>query len=354
MRTGLRIRALIYTLLFCLVSMGGMLVFADNKAITIANVAQDQVAGEAGFPEGSQSRAEEAGKLRFRPGDEKTAYLCIPLETGIKAENVTMENRYMERQMWIYIKGSSRDYYAQEAVSGDISHIEAGSFEYFGDTVLLKFLLADVYEYKSTMEENHLYIEFVPPAEVYDKILVIDAAGGGEDMGYQENGLVEKDVTLDIVKRLKLLLEGSDIKVYYTRTEDVALSAESRAALANAVGADMFISVRLNRSEDTAVYGTEALYNGQYFIPEFGSIELADIVERNVVTCISGRGNGLYAAGEADILIQDARVPVTAIQVGYISNEKEARLLQTDGYKDKIARGLYEAVSEAFHKGTRS
>ncbi|MED9904117.1 MAG: N-acetylmuramoyl-L-alanine amidase [Lachnospiraceae bacterium] len=348
MHTGLRVRTLIYTLFFCAASMGGMLVFADNKAITIANVAQDQVAGEGDFSVNTLNGTEEAGKLRFRPGDEEADYLCIPLEEGIKAENVTMENHYMERQMWIYIKGSAPDYYAREAVSGDISCIEAGSFEYAEDTVLLKFCLTDVYEYKSTMEENHLYIEFVPPGEVYDKILVIDAGGGGEETGYQGNGLVEKDVTLDLVKRLKLLLEGTDIKVYYTRTEDTNPSAESRVGLANAVGADMFISIRLNSSEDTSVYGTEALYNESYFLPDFGSIELADIVERNVVTGISGRGNGLYAAKDSDIIIQDAKVPVTAIQVGYVSNEREAGLLQTKEYRDRIAEGLYQAVLEAF------
>ncbi|MGN1146843.1 MAG: N-acetylmuramoyl-L-alanine amidase [Lachnospiraceae bacterium] len=345
MCTGLRIKTLVYALVFCATSMVCMLIFADHKAITIANVAQDQVVSEETFQTGNPDEA--ARPLRFRQGEEDTAYLCIPLEMGIKAENVTMENHYMEKEMWIYIAGATPDYYEKEAVSGNISRIEAGCYEYSGDKVLIKFSLNGVYECKSVLEESKLYIEFVPPWEVYEKIVVIDAAGGGEDAGIQSNGLVEKDVTLDIVKRLKLLLEKTDVKVYYTRTEDVDISAESRVALANAVRADLFISIGLNESGNVADYGTEAIYNEAYFIPKFGNVELADLVERQVVTGVSGRGNGLYAAEDSDILLQEAKVPSTIIKVGYASNSREAELLKSGDYRDKIAMGLYDAIVEA-------
>lgn len=347
MHTGLRIRTFIFALFFFVAAMSGMLYYADHKAITITNVAQAQVTdGEqtAGMP-GTDGKG---SMLRFRQGEENTSYLCIPLEEGVKAENVSMENHYMEREMWIYIAGTSIDYYATEAVYGNISHIEAGSYEYAHNTVLLKFQLSDVYECKSILEENCLYIEFVPPREMYDKIVVIDAGGGGEDYGCYNEELIEKEITLDIVKRLKLMLEDTDIKVYYTRTEDVNLSAESRVGLANAVRADMLISIRLNESEDTSLYGTETLYNENYFIPGFGSVELADLVERNVVTSINGKGNGLFAAEETDVLLQEARVPVAALRAGYISNRQEAQLLAREDYRERIAKGLYEAITKAF------
>ena len=77
-------------------------------------------------------------------------------------------------------------------------------------------------------------------------------------------------------------------------------------------------------------------------------MELADIVERQVVTAISGRGNGLYAAEASDVLLQEAKVPATIIKIGYASNLQEAGLLQNEDYRDKIAKGLYGAVLEAF------
>lgn len=349
MTKGLRIKAFLSILFFCAVSMGIMFVFMEHKAITIANVAQDQVEDTQGKK--AESGAKEEGMeqmLRFRPGEENTDYFCIPLESGVRAEDISMENHYMDRQVWIYIKNTSKDYYGQEAVFGNISQIEAGSYEVSEEAVLLKFSLDNVYECRSIMEESHLYIEFVPPREMYEKIIVLDAGCGGEDRGVETSELIEKDVTLDLVKRLKILLEETDIKVYYTRMEDVYLSQQERVELANAVRADMLISLRLNESEDRTVYGTEALYNENYFIPGFGSVDLADLVERNVVTGISGKGNGLYAAGSSDILLQEAKIPATVIKVGYVSNVQEAMLLQRDDYRDRIAKGLFEAILEAY------
>lgn len=353
MTKGLRVKTFLSVLIYCVAAMSAMLLFIQHKAITIANVAQDQVEND-----NAEAEVKDAGggqMLRFRPGEENTDYLCIPLAEGVQAEDVSMENHYMERQVWIYIKNTSEDYYREEAVFGNISNIEAGSFEKTKNAILLKFSLADVYECRSIMEENHLYIEFVPPKEMYEKIIVLDAGCGGTQNGVQTEGLTEKNVTLDIIKRLKSLLEGTDIKVYYTRTEDVELTQEKRVELANAVHADMLISVRLNESEDKSVYGTEALYNENYFIPGFGSVDLADLVERNVVTGISGKGNGLYAAEASDILLKEAKVPATVIKVGYLSNVQEAALLKKEDYRERIAEGIYAAILEAYQteKGGR-
>lgn len=350
MGKGLRIKTFIIGIVFFICSMTGMLMYASGKAIVIDNVAEDQVTVDSTLnQEAGEAPADTTENLlRFRPGEDNTDYLCIPLEAGIKAENITMENHYMDRQMWIYIKGVSKNYYATEAVFGNISKIEAGSFEVVNGAVLLKFSLSDVYECKSVLEEDHLYLEFTTPKEVYDKIIVLDAGCGGEDIGYHTEDITEKELTLDIVKRVKTLLEKTDIKVYYTRTEDVTVADSNRIELANAVRADLFVSIRLNQSEDAAVYGTETFYNENYFIPGMGSVDLADIVEKNVVTAISGKGNGLFPAGEEDVLLQQAKIPAALIKVGYISNKQEAILLQREDYRDRIAEGIYLAILEAY------
>ena len=341
MQTGLKIQTLIFAVLFCAVSMSGMLFFARNKAIEIDNVAQDQVVGGNGLADGTQ---EACGLLRFRQTEETTEYLCIPLESGVKAEGVTIENHYMERQVWVYIKDTTSDFYATEAISGNLEGITEGIYEHAGGTTLIKFTLADVYECKSILEEGYLYIDFVLPGDVYNKIVVIDAGGGGEESGIVSGSLIEKDINLDIIKKLKVLLDNSGIKVYYTRTTDVEIPFEERVALANDTHADMFISVQLNTSENVLMYGAEAFYNDQYFLPGGGNILLADTVERAVVTEISTRGNGLFVAEAEDILLQNAKVPATVIKVGYASNEQEALLLQQEEYREKIAIGLYNAI----------
>ncbi len=344
----LAIRTAISVCLFCAVSMGIMLYAAKHKAIRIENVAQDQVVNAEGFSANQNEDIWKTEELRFRQEDENSEFLCIPLLNGIKAENVIIENHYTEKQLLIYIDDISTDFFDKEAIYGDISHITAGVYEGTKKGVLLRFTLSGVYECKSTLEENHLYIQFVAPGDVYDKMIVIDAACGGDDVGYCENGVVEKEITLSIVKRVKELFDNSEIKVYYTRMDDSSILAEERVELANAVQADMMISIRLNHSTDTTYYGTEAYYNVQYFIPGLGNAKLADIVERNVVTEICGKGNGLFACVQEDKLLTDSKIPSVALAVGYVSNKKESDLLGLEDYQNRIAEGIYQAVLEAY------
>lgn len=335
------IKKAVWIVLYCAAAMGVMLFFMKHKAITIANVEQDQVIKDTGG-DGTEQ------ELRFRLDDSGTDYLCIPLENGVRPEDVTIENHYMDRQVWIYIANCSADYYRQEAISGNIDRITAGSYTAREGTTLLKFSLEDVFECSSVMEENCLYIEFVPPKEMYPKIVVLDAGCGGEDNGCEYDGRKEKDLTLDIVKRLKLLLDRTDIKVYYTRTEDVTVSGQERAAFANAVDADFLIGVRLAGDEDPAVYGVITEYNDEYFIPWFDNAKLADLVERNVVLSTCNRGIGLRAAEETDTLLQEAGMPAAVLYAGHMSNPKEAALLAQPDYRDSIAEGLYNAILAAF------
>lgn len=354
-RLGIAMRITLWTqvrigaVLFCMAAMAVMLRFAKDKAIIIEGLAQDQVIGEALQAEPEDGRA---GELRFTEEDETADYICIPLENNIAAENVTIENHYMDRQVWISIKGASEDYYAEAALSGNLSYITRGSYEIREDGVVLKLSTRELYECHSTLEERKLYIEMIRPREVYDKIIVIDAACGGSDKGISANDILEKDIVLDIVKQTKLLLDNTDIKVYYTRMEDADVTAESRVALANEVQADMFISIRLNSGEDEELYGIEAIYNANYYLPGFNSVSLADRVERAVVTRINGRGNGLYEAADSDILVQEAKVPVAVLQVGYASNPKEAELLNREEYRALIAAGIVDAVTKAYEEGS--
>ena len=338
-------------MLFCAASMAVMLFFAKDKAIVIEGLSQDQVA-EGGDSLQSSPENVKVGELRFTEEDENAGYVCIPLESSISAEDVTVENRYMERQVWISIKGASEDYYAGAALSGKFSYITDGRYEIRQDSVVLKLSMDRVYECRSTLEESKLYIEMLPPGDVYDRIIVIDAACGGSESGISANNIVEKEIALDIAKQVKLLLDNTDIKVYYTRMEDIDVTAENRVALANDVQADMLISIRLNFGENEELYGTEAIYNANYYLPDFNSVSLADRVERAVVTRINGRGNGLYEAEDSDILVQDAKVPVTVLKVGYASNPKEAALLAGEDYRALIAAGIVDAVTKVYEEGS--
>lgn len=352
MSFGLRIKTLVCTILFGVFAMAVMLHYAANRQIVIADIEQDSSVAsgeEETEPESAENEGREPGELILQENEGKTNYLCIPLPAGIKAERIQMENHYMEKQLWVFLQDIPENFYGNRAVSGNLDQIIAGAIEYQNEGICLKFDLTDIYECKSILENDYLYVEFVAPREVYDKVIVIDAGHGGEDAGWKAEGLLEKDITLDIVTRLKEKMDESGIKVYYTRVGDENPSQEDRIHLANAVKADMFISIHVNYDEgDSGKYGTETFYNSSFFIPGFGSVELADAVEREVVTSINGKGNGLFEADSECFVLQNASVPAAQLKAGYLSNKQEAILLGKEDYRQRIADGVYNAILKAY------
>lgn len=338
-------KTVLYSLLFTLAAMTAILYTASKKVIVITDVAQDEVKSTKN---GEAEAARKRKPLIFAEGERKTGYLCIPLKEGIRAESVIIENHYMDRELWIAFEGDCSDFYGEQAITGNKDKVETGYYEAEDGATRLKFLLTGVYEYRSILEENSLYIEFVPPKEMYGKIVVIDPAGGGSDFGEVSGELVEKNITLEIARRLKEKLDTTDIKVYYTRMEDIYIPQESRVSIANHTKADMLIRIRVGADKDSGVYGTETLYNEDFFIPGFGSVELADLLEREVVTGISGKALGLAPAAEDEYVVREATVPVAAVKVGCITNGQEAILLGKPDYLDKIATGIYNAILKAY------
>ncbi len=344
----------IYSTLFSAAALGTVFYLAGGRAAATEDVEQIEVQqyaqGDVGYSESDYSTGKElavAGEdnsLTFELGSADTNYLCIPLPSGTAADAVTIENHYMDNEMWIALSGSDGDFYKTAAISGNRQHITGGIYEQATSGTILKFSLNNIYECRSILENNVLYLEFIAPREIYDKIVVIDPAFGGTMTGHESGGLKEKEITLAIAEKLKEKLDETDIKVYYTRMDDNNPTEEQRVNIANHTKADMLIRIEANADEDSMVRGTTAVYNEHFFIPLFGSIELADILEKEVVSLIKGKAVGLMAATDEDYVIREATVPAAAIKVGYLTNAQEAILLQKEDYIDKIATGIYQAI----------
>lgn len=307
-------------------------------------------------------------RLHIRSGESASDYMWIPLEKKIGADLVTIENHYMDRQLWVLIGTGDASFYDDAIIEGNCDRVTGGMVEQTESGTVLKFDVDGVFEYNTLFENNVLYVGFVQPRQLYDRIVVIDPAGypkdqvtargvGGnaEDKAVQtgaENGSEENAsplsrdmITLGIAEHLKTQLEQTDIRVYYTRLGNDPVSDEDRTYLANAVRADLFIRIEVGSNEDSKVYGTESIYNGSFFIPGFGSVELADSLERNVVTAISGKAGGLLEAEEEGCdVIYHATVPAAAIRVGYLTNSQEAILLGREDYRERIANGIYQSI----------
>lgn len=344
---------LVYCALFVAAVMSVMLYYAATKTVGVADLAQDEVVRPSvQKEEGAAAVPTKENEIVINRSARNTSYFCIPMPESVKAEEVVLENHYMDKELWVSISTEQTKnyeaFYRTGSVYGNCESVTDGRFEAEEDRVCLRFALDGVYEYRSIFENHTLYVEFVPSKEVYEKIIVIDPAYGGDEHGVTADGILSKNITLDVAKALKAMFDESDIKVYYTRMDDSNPAAADRAELAAATKADMMIRIEVNGDENSKLYGTSAVYNSKFFIPGFGNVELADLLEREVVTSISGKACGLIESAEEDLVMNSATVPAAAIRVGYLTNSQEAILLQREDYIKRIAEGIYNAVMKAY------
>jgi len=212
--------------------------------------------------------------------------------------------------------------------------------------------------------------------------VVIDPGHGGHDEGTSgPKGLLEKDLVLDVAKRVgKLIEERMGAEVIYTRTDDTFIPLEGRTALANEKKADLFLSIHANSSPATQVAGIETYYlnvtdskdaldiaGRENASSQKSVFELRDIIQK--ITAhdkaeesreFAGRvQTALYAFSARNnpaeknrgvrkapfLVLIGANMPSILTEIGFLSNSREEALLKKPEYRQKLAEALYRGVS---------
>ena len=277
-----------------------------------------------------------------------TDYLWIPVEEGITSADIMIENHYVDHQLWVAIMGGNSDFYAGNYVSGDLSGVVRGEADDAPDRLILKFTMDRVYEYDTIFENGVLYVETRMPRELYGRIVVVDPAGYVPEELIVQGSADPAVICQDVAAKVQAGLEADGVRVYVTSADGRVASDEASLSLASDVRPDMYVRIETSYDEDSREYGTMTVYNGTYFIPGFGSVELADLLEAHVTTAIGGKARGLVMAGESDVVISGSTVPAATIKVGYYTNSQENILLNRDDYRTRIAEGILAAVREAY------
>lgn len=213
--------------------------------------------------------------------------------------------------------------------------------------------------------------------------VVIDAGHGGHDHGTTgPSGLTEKEVTLDVARRLgELIEENLGSEVVFTRNDDRYIQLEERGAIANRSHADLFISIHANSSRHTAATGVETYYLNFTSSPEalevaarenavsersvsdLGDLikkialkdkidesrEFAGKVQMALYSGASKAGNRTKDRGVRKapfVVLIGATMPSILTEIGFLSNPKEEALLKRSEYRQKIAEALFRGVSQ--------
>ena len=188
--------------------------------------------------------------------------------------------------------------------------------------------------------------------------IVVDAGHGGVDPGkIGVDGQLEKDINLSIALMLKEILElreDIDIEVVLTRSGDKGHYSESdsnkkmadmraRCLMVEEAGADMLISIHQNSYHSASVHGAQVFY---YDESEEGK-RLAESIQASLVFNLSADGKGRVAkANDNYYILLNVECPAVIVECGFLSNQEEARLLESEEYQRKVAEAIGEGVVE--------
>ena len=214
------------------------------------------------------------------------------------------------------------------------------------------------------------------------KTIIVDAGHGGHDAGAIGcGGLKEKDVNLDIARKVKKDFEAAGLKVVMTRDDDEFITLQDRTAVASRTGADLFVSIHSNAHKNRRSRGTEVYYPGalsdedksdaQRLLNEKSIVShlqiskdsgdvkgivldmlyahklslspgLADSVSRTL-----SREAGIAARGskpERYFVLRNTLIPAVLVEVGFITNPNEAGLLKSPEYRQRLADSITKSI----------
>lgn len=206
-----------------------------------------------------------------------------------------------------------------------------------------------VYEVTLTEDEEFLYLALVRPYERYERILVIDAGHGGYDPGTSGGGSTEAAVNLAVVRYIKELLdERTDLKVYYTRTDNTLPDLSTRVEFANALHADMLISVHCNHSTASYVNGLDVLYSKLQTGGSLTSRGLAEICLEEVSAATGLKKNKLVERSADLHLMKYCEMPSALIEFGYMSNRKDLSIILSEEAQRACAEAVCRVIDAAY------
>ncbi|MFZ0540502.1 MAG: N-acetylmuramoyl-L-alanine amidase [Candidatus Sulfotelmatobacter sp.] len=210
--------------------------------------------------------------------------------------------------------------------------------------------------------------------------IVVDAGHGGWDLGtVGRQGLLEKDLVLEIAQRLGKLLESRlGAEVILTRIDDNYIPLDERAGIANQAQADLFVSVHANYSDLPSARGVETYYTNLFVSPDAKDLEtrqgtpgnknavtaslspvelhdkieqsrrLAASVQRSLYGTLSAQNPGLRDRGVKEasyVVLTETAMPGILAEVSFVSSPTDEQKLRSNGYREQIAEALYRGIA---------
>ena len=186
------------------------------------------------------------------------------------------------------------------------------------------------------------------------KTVVLDAGHGGNDPGkVGVDGSLEKDINLAIAKRLKTYLEASDVEVILTRDSDTGLYGEKdnrkkmadmkkRCEIIDEIKPEIVVSIHQNSYHQEEISGGQVFY---YKGSDKGK-KLAEILQKRFDYVLGEANRRQAKANDNYYLLLHVKQPIVIVECGFLSNWKEAAMLNSEEYQDRLAWTIHMGIME--------
>ncbi len=179
-----------------------------------------------------------------------------------------------------------------------------------------------------------------------DKRLAIDPGHGGDDPGVCYGEVCEAGLVWDVASRLERRLRALHIPSWFTRGRHDGASDEQRAQLANAVGADLLLSLHVDGAPSPRAEGLATYHYGGHTSSSTIGERLADLVQRELVA-----RTGLLDArvhGKTWSILRLTRMPAVRVEIGYLTSPGDRARLVDPAFRETVAEGLLVAVQRLY------
>ncbi len=192
-------------------------------------------------------------------------------------------------------------------------------------------------------------------------VVVLDPGHGGRDSGAMCGGVMEKDLTLDVARRLDHLLTSQGIATLMTRLGDTYVSLADRAALGNRVGDSIFVSIHFNEDNKPVATGVETYYAAHQIsarsvlaswlpflsrppshLPRPESQSLAGFIQEALVARTGSVNRGTQA--KQFFVIANVTSPAVLIEGGFLTNKGDVSKLASEDYRDQLAAAVADGI----------
>ncbi|MDR1640450.1 MAG: N-acetylmuramoyl-L-alanine amidase [Clostridiales bacterium] len=181
------------------------------------------------------------------------------------------------------------------------------------------------------------------------KIVLIDAGHGGYDPGKVSGSSNEKDINLNIAKKLQAYLETADATVIMSRVDDTGVKSKksdmyTRKLIANSSSADIFVSIHQNSFPNSGVHGAQVFY----FNRSDNSKKLAENIQKELKGFVDYQNKFEAKENSNYYVLKQTSMPAVIVECGFLTNAAEKAKLLEEDYQDRLAWAIYMGIVDYF------